>query len=47
MVNKKEKSFYVRENWISFHMKEINKAFRLSEQKDGSNFKKIKKEPDH
>ena len=38
LVGRKEKTCYIRGKWISFDKKEINKAFRLSEQKDGSKF---------
>ena len=47
LVGRKEKACYIRGKWISIGIKEINKAFRVSEQKDESKFKKIKKDPDH
>ena len=47
LVGRKEKTCYIRGKWISFDRKEINKAFRVSEQKDGSKFKKLKKDLDH
>ena len=47
MVERKKKTCYVRGKWISFGREEINKAFKLSEHKDGSKFKKLKKDPDH
>ena len=46
-MGRKEKTCYIRGKWISFDIKKINKTFRLSEQKDGSKFKKLKKDPDH
>ena len=47
LVGKKEKTCYIKGKWISFQRKEINKAFKLSKQKDESKFKKLKKDPDH
>ena len=45
-VGWKEKTCYIRGKWISFDRKKINKAFRLSEQKDEPKFKKLKKDPE-
>ena len=45
MVGKQEKTVYVREKWISFDRKAINKTFNLKELKEGSKFKKLKEEP--
>ena len=47
MVERKEKTCCIKGKWISFDKEEINKAFKLNEQKDGSKFKKLKKDPDH
>ena len=47
MVEKRERMYYLREKWISFEKKEINKTFNLKEQKDGSKFKKLQKDLDH
>ena len=41
---KKEKTCYVREEWISFDKEAINKTFKLKEIKDGSKFKRLQKE---
>ena len=38
--------YYVRGKWISFDREEINKTYNLKEQKDGSKFKKLQKDPD-
>ena len=35
----------VKGKWISFSKEKINEAFNLKEQKDGSKFKKMLKEP--
>ena len=47
MVGKKEKMCYIKGKWISFDRKEINKTYNLKEQKNGSKFKKLLKDPDH
>ena len=44
-MGRKEKTCYIWGKWISFDIKEINKAFRLSDQNHGSKFKKLKKDP--
>ena len=41
----REKTIYVRGMWISFNRDKINETFNLKEQKDGSKFKKLVKEP--
>ena len=47
IVGKKKKMRYVREKWISFDRKEINKTFNLKEIKNASKFKKLLKDPNH
>ena len=41
LVEKKERSFYIRGKWISFDREEINKTYYLKEHKYGSKFKKL------
>ena len=45
MVGLREKTMYVRGKYISFRREKINETFNLKEQKDGSKFKKLLKEP--
>ena len=47
MVEKEGKKIYVRGRWVEFNKEEINRLFSLRVQKDGSNFKKQQKEPEH
>ena len=47
MVGNKEKTVYVRGEWISFDREDINKTFNLKDLKYGSKFKKLKEEPDY
>ena len=47
MVGRKEKICYVKGKWISFDREEIKKVLKLNELKDGSKFKKLKKDPGH
>ena len=47
MVGKKEKTCYVKGEWISFDREAINKTFNLKEMKEGSKFKRLQKEPDY
>ena len=47
LVRKKDKMCYVRGRWTLFDKESINKTFKLSEQKDGSKFKKLHKDPGH
>ena len=47
LVGKKEKMCYIRGKWISFNREEINKTYNMKEQKDGSKFKKLLKDPNH
>ena len=42
----KDKTMYVRNKWISFSREEIDKIYNLNERKNGSNFKRLVKEPD-
>ena len=44
MVGKKQKTFYVRGEWISFDREAINKTFNLKEMKKSSKFKRLQKE---
>ena len=44
MVEEREKTVYVREEWISFSREKINEKFNLKEQRDGTKFKKLLKE---
>ena len=46
MVGIKEKTLYVRGQWISFNMEKIDETFNLNERKNGSKFKRLVKEPD-
>ena len=47
MVGVREKIVYVRGEWISFNREKINETFNLKEQKYGSKFKKLLKEPEY
>ena len=47
MVEKEGKIVYVRRQWVDFNREEINRLFNLRVQKDGSKFKKQRKEPKH
>ena len=42
----KKNAVYVRGNWISFNQEQINQNYNLHERKNGSNLKKLVKEPD-
>ena len=44
LVGKKEKKFYVRGKWISLDRGAIDKTYNLKKLKNGSRFKKLKKE---
>ena len=46
MVGVSEKTIYVRGEWIS-SVEKIIETFNLKEQKDGSKFKKLLKEPEY
>ena len=46
-MEKKERMCYVKGKLISFDKEEINKTFNMNDQKDGSKFKKLQKDPDH
>ena len=46
MMGMKDKTVYVRNKWISFSREEIDKIYNLNERKNGSNFKRLVKEPD-
>ena len=43
MVEVREKTIYVRGEWITFSREQINEMFNLKEKKDGSKFKKLVK----
>ena len=43
MVGMKEKTMYVRGQWISFNRKKIDETFNLNERKNGSKFKRVVK----
>ena len=45
MVGLKEKTYFVREQWISFSKEKIDETFNLKERKNGSKFKRLVKEP--
>ena len=45
IVEKKEKTYYVMQ--VSFDKNEINKLLKMSDLKDGSKFKKLKKDPNY
>ena len=45
MKEMREKTVYVRGTWISFSREKIYETFNLKEQKDGSQFKKLVKDP--
>ena len=47
MVGVRGKIVCVRGKWISFSKEKINETFNLKEQKDGSKFKKLLKEPEY
>ena len=47
MVGVKGNKVYVKGMWISFNRETINEMFNLKVQKDGSNFKKLLKEPEY
>ena len=44
MVGMKEKTMYVRGQWISFNREKIDETFNLNERKNGSKFKRVVKE---
>ena len=46
MVRIKDNTVYVRGNWISFKMEDIDQTYNLNEMKNGLKFKKLVKEPD-
>ena len=46
-VDRKEKTCYVRGKWVLFDSDEIKKILKLSNLKDGSKFKILKKDPDY
>ena len=46
MVEVKGKTVYVKGEWISVSREKINETFNLKEQKDGSKFKKLVKDPE-
>ena len=46
MVGMKEKTVYVKGQWISFSRGKIDQTFNLNERKNGSKFKRLVKEPD-
>ena len=46
MVGMKDKTVYVRGKWISFNREQIDQTYNLLEMKNGSEFKKLVKEPD-
>ena len=45
MVDRKEKTCYVRGKWVSFDNGEKNKFLKVSDLKDGSKLKELKKDP--
>ena len=47
MVEEEGKKVYVRGHWIDFSKERKNMLFNLKVQKNGSNFKKLLKEPDY
>ena len=47
IIRKKENMCYIKEKWISFDRKEINKTYNLKERKNGAKFKKLLKDSDH
>ena len=46
MVGMKDKTVYVKGNWISFSREQIDQTYNLQERKNGSKFRKLVKEPD-
>ena len=46
-MERKEKTCYGRGKWVSFDRDEINKFLKLSDLKDGSKFKRLKKYLNH
>ena len=47
MVGLREKTCFVRGQWISFSKKKRYETFNLKERKNGSKFKRLVKEPDY
>ena len=47
MTGMKEKTVYVRGQWISFSREKIDQIFNLNERKNGSKFKRLVKEPNY
>ena len=45
MVGMKDKTVYVRGRWINFSGEQIDQTYNLNERKNGSEFKKLVKEP--
>ena len=45
MVGMKDKTVFVRGKWISFSREQIEHTYNLKERKNGSEFKKLVKEP--
>ena len=45
MVDRKEKTCYVRGKWVSFDNGEKNKFLKVIDLKDGSKLKELKKDP--
>ena len=45
MVGLREKTCYIRGKWISFSREKIDETFNLNERKNGSEFKRLVKEP--
>ena len=47
MVGLKEKTCFIRGQWISFNGEKIDETFNLNERKNGSEFKRLVKKPDY
>ena len=47
MVEVREKTVYVKGKYITFNGEKINETFNQKEQKNGSKFKKLLKEPEY
>ena len=47
VVGPKEKTCFVRRQWISFSREKIDETFNLNERKNGSKFKRLVKEPEY
>ena len=47
MLDMKEDSVYVRSIWVPMGHERINEVFQIKDPKNGSEYKKLLKEPNH